>query len=294
MEPPSGTGRPAASETGLRGVPVALRRLWPRPWARPTILDSAPGRLIVLSTTGAVLLIAVVWTIILTTIVIAHDGIGVDFRQYLDHTERWLHTGQFYLPRQLAGPTTVMDGDPLYPPVILWLLVPFTVLPAVLWWAIPLTVIVWVLIALRPAPWTWPLLAFIAMWPRTPALILYGNPGMWVVAAIAAAVMWRWPGPLVLIKPSLFPFALIGIGSRGWNRTLLVFVLLCIPFGALWLDYVTVLRNSNVPLSYSLLDVPLALAPVVAWLGRRPAATATPAEEAAPRLADVPAPSETT
>ena len=51
---------------------------------------------------------------------------------------------------------------------------------------------------------------------------------------------------------------------------MLVLVLIaCIPFGALWLDYVAVLRNSDVPLSYSLLDVPLALAPVVAGLGRR-------------------------
>jgi hypothetical protein len=149
----------------------------------------------------------------------------------------------------------------------LWLLVPFTVLPAILWWA-PVVVVVGVLIYLRPAPWTWPLLGFVAMWPRTPALVLYGNPGMWVVAAIAGAVVWRWPGPLVLIKPSLLPFALIGFGSRGWFLTLAGFGILCLPFGALWFDYVTVLRNSSVPLSYSLLDVPLALAPVIAGIGR--------------------------
>ena len=249
-----------------------LRRgddLWPRPWARRTILDSAPGRILVLSTTGALIVVAAAWTVTLANVVIGHGGLGVDFRQYLDHTERWLHTGQFYLPRQLSGATTVMDGDPLYPPIVLWLLVPFTMLPAVLWWAIPLTIIVGVLIALRPAPWTWPMLGFIALWPRTPALILYGNPGIWMVAAIAGGVLWRWPGPLVLIKPSLLPFALVGIGSRGWSRTLVLVLIACIPFGALWVDYVAVLRNSNVPLSYSLLDVPLALAPVVAGLGRR-------------------------
>jgi hypothetical protein len=236
---------------------------------RADILGSPFGRILVLGTTGALLVVAMAWTVTLVTIVVGHDGLGVDFRQYLDHTARWQGTGQFYLPRQLSGPTTVMDGDPLYPPVLLWLLVPFTFLPAILWWIVPLAVIVGVLVYLRPAPWTWPLLGFIAMWPRTPALILYGNPGMWVVAAIAAAVLWRWPGPLVLFKPSLFPFALIGFGSRGWFLTLGVFALLCLPFGSLWLDYATTLRNSAVPLSYSLLDVPLALAPVIAGVGRR-------------------------
>lgn len=236
---------------------------------RPDILDTPAGRVIVLGTTGALLVLAAAWSATLVTIVSPH-GLGVDFLQYQAHAARWQASGQFYLPHQLVGPTAIEDGDPLYPPVILWLLLPFTALPAVLWWAFPLAVIVGVLIYLRPAPWTWPLLGFIALWPRTPALILYGNPGIWVVAAIAAAVVLRWPGPLVLFKPSLLPFALIGFGTRGWFLTLAAFGALCLPFGALWSDYATVLRNSGVPLSYSLLDVPLALAPVVAGIGRRP------------------------
>ena len=165
---------------------------------RADILDTAFGRVLVLASTGALIVVAISWTVSLTAIVNSHDGFGVDFHQYLDHTSRWLESGQFYLPHQLAGPTAIADGDPLYPPAILWLLVPFTVLPAILWWA-PVVVVVGVLIYLRPAPWTWPLLGFVAMWPRTPALVLYGNPGMWVVAAIAGAVVWRWPGPLVPI-----------------------------------------------------------------------------------------------
>jgi hypothetical protein len=44
----------------------------------------------------------------------------------------------------------------------------------------------------------------------------------------------------------------------------------------LWLDYVTVLRNSQVPLTYSLLDLPLTLAPVIAFLGRRRNLDGTP------------------
>lgn len=235
---------------------------------RDDILGTRPGRLLVLATTGAVGFVAIAWSVLLIRIVVTNGGLGVDFQQYLAHTERWLATGEFYLPRQLAGTTTVMDGDPLYPPVILWLLVPFTVLPAVLWWLLPIGLTLAVIIGYRPAPWTWPLFAFIILWPRTEALILYGNPGMWSVAIIAAATRWHWPGPLVLFKPSLAPFALIGIRHRGWWITLAVFVLLCLPFGMLWIEYVTVLRNSSVPLSYSLLDVPLAMAPVIAYAGR--------------------------
>ena len=237
------------------------------------ILEQRPWRLLILTVTGVVGVMAVAWAVQLWSIIDSHRfGFGVDFNQYSDHTRRWLDGGGFYLPRQLAGPTSVQDGDPLYPPLVLYLMLPFQVLPAWLWWAIPLPIFVVLTAAFRPAPWTWPILAVIALWPRTPALIFYGNPGMWMVAAIAAALWWRWPAPLVLIKPSLAPFALIGIGSRGWFVTAAVLALAALPFGSLWLDYLTVLRNSSVPLSYSLLDAPLALAPVVAWLGRRRAA----------------------
>lgn len=235
---------------------------------RDDILGSAAGRVLVLGTTGAIGLVALVWTTTLIGVVAGHGGFGVDFLQYMDHTARWIETGQFYLPRQLAGPTAVMDGDPLYPPVVLWLLVPFKFLPAPLWWVLPIGLTLAIVFGYRPAPWTWPLFAFIALWPRTEALILYGNPGMWAVAVISAATKWHWPGPLVLIKPSLAPFAFIGIRHRAWWLTLAILLIACLPFRALWSQYLTVLQNSHVPLSYSLLDVPLALAPVIAYIGR--------------------------
>ena len=241
-----------------------------RPWAAPNILQQRGYRMLILITTGVIGSLALLSAVYLFQIVYGNRvGIGVDFHQYLDHFARWQATGQLYLPRQLAGPTTVMDGDPLYPPTILLLLAPFRVLPEFLWWAIPLPIIAWTLIRLRPAPWTWPLLAIIAFWPRTPALILYGNPGMWMVALICLALNHAWAGPLILLKPSLAPFALLGFGRRSWFVALAVVILVSIPFGSLWLDYLTVLRNSNVPLTYSLLDLPLTLAPVIAYLGRR-------------------------
>jgi hypothetical protein len=241
-----------------------------RPWAAPDILTNRPYRLLILTTTGVLLVLALMSGFLLFQIVYGNRvGIGVDFHQYLDHVARWQSTGQLYLPRQLAGPTTVMDGDPLYPPTVLWLLLPFTVLPEPIWWLIPTAIIAVALVRLRPAPWTWPLLAIIALWPRTPALFFYGNPGMWMVAFICLALWRAWAGPLILLKPSLAPFALLGFGRRSWFIALAIVVAASIPFGRLWLDYVTVLRNSGVPVTYSLLDLPLALAPVIAFLGRR-------------------------
>lgn len=230
------------------------------------------GRIVrvgVLVLTGVLLALGTVWAFQLWSIVSSHQGgVGVDFHRYEELTRRWLSTGQFYLEHQLEGPTTVRDGDPLYPPIVLYLLAPFQLLPEILWWAIPLTVMAYVLMRLRPRAWTWPLLAAVVVWPRTPALIFYGNPGMWIDAAIAAGVLYAWPSALVLIKPSLLPLALLGIRKRSWWIAVGVLTLAAIPFGSLWLDYLTVLRNSAVPLAYSVLDLPLACAPLIAWMGR--------------------------
>ena len=248
-----------------------------RPWTRPDLLENRPFRLLILTTTGVLGVLAVASAIQLFAIVYANRvGIGVDFHQYLDHLARWQATGQLYLPRQLAGPTSVMDGDPLYPPTIIWLLLPFKILPEPIWWLVPAAILVVTLVRLRPAPWTWPLLAIIALWPRTPALFLYGNPGMWMVAFICLALWRAWAGPLILLKPSLAPFALLGFGRRSWFMALAVVIALSIPFASLWLDYVTVLQNSRVPLTYSLLDLPLTLAPLIAFLGRRRELTGSP------------------
>ena len=60
------------------------------------------------------------------------QAFGIDFVLYRDVAARWLETGVFYEPHQLAGPYEVAHGDVLYPPVGLWLFVPFTVVPFVL------------------------------------------------------------------------------------------------------------------------------------------------------------------
>ena len=125
------------------------------------------------------------------------------------------------------------------------------------------------LVRLRPAPWTWPLLAIIALWPRTPALIYYGNPGMWMVAFICLALWRAWAGPADPAEAVACTLRPARVRAASWFVALGLVVVASIPFGTLWLDYLAVLRNSHVPLTYSLLDLPLTLAPMIAFLGRR-------------------------
>jgi hypothetical protein len=197
-----------------------------------------------------------------------------DVQLYIDAADRWLAGGPFYEPRQLAGPYEVAHGDILYPPVGLWLFAPAAILPLpvalVLWWGIPAAVTIWAILRVSPRPTVWPLIALCLAWPTTPLKIWTGNPVIWCVAAMAVAIVWRWGAPFALLKPSLFPFALFGIRQRSWWIGLAVFVALCIPFGAMWADWLTTVINSRGagPL-YSALEAPMLALPLVAWAGRR-------------------------
>ena len=167
---------------------------------------------------------------------IAHPGVtlGMDFTIYMDRARSWLAGDGFYLPWQLTGPYVIgTTGTPpaLYPPVLLYLLVPFTVLPAVLWWAIPLGIIAVSLYRLRPAAWTWPVLAAVLCYPRAWIVLVYGNPSLWVLAALAAGLVWTWPLAFLPMKAPLAPFALLGVRQRVFWAGAGTFVLLALPFG---------------------------------------------------------------
>lgn len=207
--------------------------------------------------------------------------LGVDFDLYRDVTIRWLHGGPYFEPYQVAGPYEIRAGDVLYPPVALWLFAPFAIAGtggllavalAVAWWAIPLAVTAAVVWRLRPHPLAWPLLALCVSNPTTLLKIWTGNPVMWSMAAMALAVLstrTRFAGPFVLLKPSLAPFALFGVRQRSWWLGLAVLLVASVPFGALWADWVTsVLNSRGGGLLYSVLEIPLLLLPLVAWLGR--------------------------
>ena len=205
------------------------------------------------------------------------QAFGIDFALYRDVAARWLAGGPFYEPHQLAGPYEVAHGDVLYPPVGLWLFVPFTVLPAVLWWGIPAALTAWAIWRVRPRPAVWPLMALCLAWPTTPLKIWTGNPVIWCVAAMSVAIIYHWAAPFVLLKPSLFPFALFGIRQRSWWIGLAVFVAMCLPFASMWADWVTTLLNSTGGgLLYSTLEVPMLLIPLVAWFGRARSAVPVP------------------
>ena len=125
---------------------------------------------------------------------------------------------------------------------------------------------------LRPWPWAWPVIALCIANPTTLLKIWTGNPVIWSMAAMALAVLssnTRLAAPFVLLKPSLAPFALFGVRRRSWWLGLAVLLLLCLPFGALWGDWVaSVLNSRGGGLLYSALEIPMLLLPLVAWLGR--------------------------
>ena len=191
--------------------------------------------------------------------------IGADYQLYMDATRTWLSGGSFYPAAQLQGPFTMDEQPILYPPYSLVLFVPFVALPAALWWAIPIGLTVIGLWRRRPARWVWPLLIAGLLWPNSIWLVLSGNPGMWVVAALAFGP--RWPTAFVLLKPSLAPFALLGIRDRGWWLAVGGLVIVSLAAISMWDDYLVSLRNfdSGRGLAYSFGDLPLVLVPVIAW-----------------------------
>jgi hypothetical protein len=207
--------------------------------------------------------------------------VGVDFVILRDAAARWLTGGGFYLPYQVAGPYVHSEhvgaqSPVLYPPTMLLLFVPFTILPGILWWSIPIAVTGWVVVEHRPRPLVWPVIAFLAVFPMTIWAAVAGNPILWFMMALALGTRYWWPSVLVLLKPTLAPFAVLGIWRRSWWVALAVLVVVCLPFGQMWFDYVRVLSNMTTasgPL-FSLNQYPMMMIPVVAWLGR----TAPPQE----------------
>ena len=194
--------------------------------------------------------------------------VGADLQLYLQAAGAFLGGHGLYPAHQLAGPYVVTDGDILYPPPIVLLIGPFLALPAVLFWIVPIAIIAVVVARHRPEPWSWPLLALALSYPITSLKIVHGNPVMWIAAAIALATITVGPAVLVLVKPTLAPFALIGANRRRWWVALATFGVVAALFAPLWPDYLKVVTNARNPngLLYSLDEVPLMLIPIVAWI----------------------------
>jgi hypothetical protein len=101
-------------------------------------------------------------------------------------------------------------------------------------------------------------------------MLVRGTPTIWLVAAVAAGLRWGWPGALVLLKPSLLPFALIGIRSRGWWITIGALALATLPLIGMVPDWLAAITDGQGKsgLLYSAKDLPIVLIPFFAWLGR--------------------------
>jgi hypothetical protein len=251
----------------------------------------------VVSTALILLVLAVIvvpWMLAVRLVPDTVKLVAIDANIYFDAANRWLADGTWYLDRQLHGPYEIQIGDVLYPPILLYLLLPFQVLPRVLWWAIPLAIAGVALARIRPPRWSWPLLLLCLAWGPAMAQVVKGNPVMWAMAALAVSIAMGWPSTLVLLKPSLFPFALIGIRRRAWWLQLGLLGLLSLPVLGLTVIYPRVILDSQGGgLLYSLNDVPLLLLPVLAGvaagrlrLPRRIGATsAAEAREASPASA---------
>src|SRR5688572_8434263 len=146
---------------------------------------AAPGGTAVWNIVGLALVGLIVAEVLVRLPAYGTVWLGHDYRLYIDAARGWLETGVFYPAYQLAGPYPIVEREILYPPVVLWLLVPFTVIPAVLWWAVPLGIIAKVVWDQKPSPVQWVLILALLAFPiedATSWAIEYignGNPGIW-------------------------------------------------------------------------------------------------------------------
>lgn len=195
---------------------------------------------------------------------------GFDFDIYHAAASRFVSGDSYFLPHQLSGPYELGTADVLYPPVALWLFVPFVVLPAQLWWLIPGAITAAAIWRLRPSLTAWLVVAILMERPFSLLQIVNGNPSMWVVAILFATAAWRVPSTLILFKPTLLPLAFFRPGGRWWWLGIAALALLSVPFAGLTLTWVEVVLNArgSLGLAYSLHELTFVVVPLVAYLGR--------------------------
>jgi len=193
-----------------------------------------------------------------------------DLVGYLEGARRFLETGTPYAADQLSGQHWHLEPHSfIHPPSALFLMVPFLWLPAVLWWILPIVGTAALIRGWRPAPWTWPLMMLSVAWPRSAGTIVAGNSDLWAAMFVALGCRYGWGFALLAIKPTFAPLALLRARSRTLWLALAIVAAISLPMLGLWLQYATVIRNTDIDLLYSVLNLPLILLPVVAWAGRR-------------------------
>jgi hypothetical protein len=194
-----------------------------------------------------------------------------DHHIYMEAAARIRAGGPVYPAWQLAGPYDLDQRPELYPPpTVLLLIVPMSYLPDVVWWLLPLAILVGTVIAYRPSLLACAGILICLSIPFTWGAIAVGNPVLYAAAAVAISTRWRWVSVAAFLKPSVYPFGLIGIRSGSWWIALTVLAALSVSMLPMWADYVTAMRNlRDWEIWYSATNVPLLLIPLIAWAGRR-------------------------
>jgi hypothetical protein len=233
-----------------------LRVAWTDRWYRPV----AFGVSLLILVCGATLL-AVFWP---PNAVHA----GGDLVHYLDGVRRWWSTGSPYLPNEVAGTFDYNVETFLHPPISLPFFAPWLVLPAILWWAVPLGITAALVVSWRPAPWTWPLIAFGLGQPPFHQALLWGNSDLWIMAALGLGLVAGWPAAFIFIKPTLAFLAPVGYRRRSWWILTAALGVACLPFGLLWIDWTRVVLNSPAEPWYGLRNLAWVAIPLIAWAGR--------------------------
>jgi hypothetical protein len=117
----------------------------------------------------------------------------------------------------------------------------------------------------RPSLVGWCAILACLAWPTSGFVIAAGNPVLWASMFVALGTVWRGAALLSLLKPSLAPFALVGVRSRGWLRVAAVYGFVGGAMLPLWLDWITLLDNAEgLDLLYSVGHVPIMLIGLIA------------------------------
>ena len=226
---------------------------------------SRPARAVCLTLIGVGLL----WIAFVVVGSLGNPSFGLDYRWHMDAAQRLLDTGTPYWPWQIAGPYVIGDGAILYPPTAFALFIPFLWLPSILWWLVPIAITVYSMARHHPPLWAWVIVVGLFALEKSLNVYVFGNPSMWIVAAVAAGTVWGWPSVFVLAKPTFAPLAFIGIRHRSWWVALAIFAGVSLLFLPVWFDWLAVVRNSDVSWAYNLPTLPLMLAPLVPWAASR-------------------------
>jgi hypothetical protein len=211
----------------------------------------------------------------------APDYVGHDLALYQHEVQNWLAGSLMYPAFEVQGPFRIVDGVILYPPITIALFVLTLWLPLPLWWLIPITIVGIVIHRLHPRRRWLLAIACCLSYPVSVGLVVSGNPDLWLAAALAVAVYWHPAAVFVLLKPSVFPLALIGWRRREWWAVVGVFAIVSLFLLPQMLDWLSVVRNGQGGLRsgllYSYQDIPLLIVPLLAWAGSSRADSLGPA-----------------